>query len=402
VIFGSSNWTTASAGYQDEHNYFYSPSLNKPWFFQWFANQFWNKWNDTANYVPFQPLPPGIPTNFGPVNASSGHPSSITLSWDGGPWAHLYDIYFGTNPNPPLLSSNLELGSPVEGRTEFFTVNNLLPGTTYYWRVVGKTWAQLQQGGPIWSFTTAGSRMVGGDFDANGRGDLLAQTSSGSAVFGLNSTSGFQTHSVFGSATVWTVVGVGNFDKVGQPDVVWQNPTGTVVLWALNSSSTPQVFYLFSGASVWRVAAVADVDLDTNPDLIWQSPSGQVVVWFMQGPNVSSTQVLWSSSSEYRLAAVGDFNGDSYADIVWQHPGGQVVMWLMQGMTRLASPIVFNGTTPWQVVAASDLDANGRSDLVWRGPASHFVIWSMNGGAAAGYLYLSIGSQWQLSTSPPQ
>jgi hypothetical protein len=246
------------------------------------------------------------------------------------------------------------------------------------------------------------TRMVGGDFDVNGQGDLLAQSSTGSVMLGLNSTSGFQTETVFGSATAWTVVGVGNFDKVGHPDVVWQHPTGAVVLWALNSSSTPQVFYLFSGVSVWRVAAVADVDLDTNPDLIWQSPTGQVVVWFMQGQNVSSTQFLWSSSSEYRLAAAGDFNGDSYADIVWQHPSGQVVMWLMQGMTRLASPIVFNGATPWQIVAASDLDANGRSDLVWRGPASYFVIWSMNGGAAAGYLYLSVGSQWQLSISPPQ
>ena len=59
VIFGSSNWTTASAGWQDEHNYFYNPSLGKPWFFQWFADQFESKWNDTANYVPFQPLPPG-------------------------------------------------------------------------------------------------------------------------------------------------------------------------------------------------------------------------------------------------------------------------------------------------------------------------------------------------------
>jgi hypothetical protein len=157
VIFGSSNWTTASAGYQDEHNYFYNPSLGKPWFFQWFADQFASKWNDTANYVPFQPLPPGIPSYFSPPNLTSGVSSSVTLNWDGGTWAHLYDIYLGTTPNPPLFASNQELGSPVEGERETFTVNNLLPGTTYYWRIVGKTWAQLAQSGPTWSFATSGT-----------------------------------------------------------------------------------------------------------------------------------------------------------------------------------------------------------------------------------------------------
>ena len=162
VIFGSSNWTTASAGYQDEHNFFYEPSLNKPSFFQWFANQFNHKWNDTTNYVAFQPLPPDSPIYSAPGNGSSGAGTSVTLTWDGGPWSHLYDIYFGTNPNPPLLQTNQELGSPLVGQIETFTVNNLLPGTTYYWRIVDKTWAQLTNSGPVWSFTTAGTAPGGG------------------------------------------------------------------------------------------------------------------------------------------------------------------------------------------------------------------------------------------------
>jgi hypothetical protein len=162
VIFGSSNWTTASAGYQDEHNFFYDPSLNKPGFFQWFKDQFQRKWNDTANYEPFQPLPPGSPQYSSPQNGSGGTGTSVTLTWDGGNWAHLYDIYFGTTPNPPLLQSNKELGSPLDGQLETFTVNNLQSGTTYYWRIVGKTWAQLTNSGPVWSFTTSGTPSGGG------------------------------------------------------------------------------------------------------------------------------------------------------------------------------------------------------------------------------------------------
>lgn len=163
VIFGSSNWTTASAIYQDEHNYFYDPSLGKPWFFQWFADQFERKWNDTTNYVPFQPLPPDAPIYSSPANGASGIGSSVTLTWDGGPWGHLYDIYVGTDPlNLQLIAGNQELGSPLADQVEKFTVTNLQQGTTYYWRIVGKTWAQLAKGGATWWFTTAGTAPAGG------------------------------------------------------------------------------------------------------------------------------------------------------------------------------------------------------------------------------------------------
>jgi hypothetical protein len=197
VIFGSSNWTTASASYQDEHNYFYNPSLGKPWFFQWFADQFENKWNNTANFVAFQPLPPDAPLYVSPLNVASGLSSTATLTWDGGPWAHLYDIYFGTSPTPPLVASNLEVGSPEAGQRETFRVNNLQPGTTYYWRVVGKTWAQLGKSGPTWSFTTTGSASGGGSTPYGGipaavPGTFQAENfdEGGSSVAYLDATAG--------------------------------------------------------------------------------------------------------------------------------------------------------------------------------------------------------------------
>ena len=162
VIFGSSNWTTASSAYQDEHNFFYNPTLNKPWFFQWFANQFEGKWNDTVNYVPFQPLPPDAPVYSSPQNGASGQSTTVTLTWDGGTWSHLYDVYLGTSSNPPLIASNQQLGSPTSGQLETYTVNNLLPGTLYYWRIVDKTFAERVAGGETWSFMTAGTPPGGG------------------------------------------------------------------------------------------------------------------------------------------------------------------------------------------------------------------------------------------------
>ncbi|HEU4837172.1 MAG TPA: phospholipase D-like domain-containing protein [Pyrinomonadaceae bacterium] len=167
TIFGSSNWTTPSSNSQLEHNYFTTKSS----FFQWFVDQFERKWNSTAENQPFAPLPPNQPTNLLPLNAATGQPTTMTLQWEGGPWAHKYDIYFGTTSNPPLLVANastfqsgaqtgdplLQTGSVDEGVKESYKIPTALQvGTTYFWRVVGKTMANQTANGPTWSFTTQG------------------------------------------------------------------------------------------------------------------------------------------------------------------------------------------------------------------------------------------------------
>ncbi len=172
TIFGSSNWTGPSSNSQLEHNYF----TTKSWFFQWFVNQFERKWTSATENEPFVPLPPTQPENLLPVNSSIGQPTTtLTLQWEGGPWAHNYDIYFGTTPNPPLLVANastlqsgaqagqplLQTGSPDDGVTETYKLGTALqPGTTYFWRIVGKTVANQTATGPIWSFTTAGTQTT--------------------------------------------------------------------------------------------------------------------------------------------------------------------------------------------------------------------------------------------------
>ncbi len=155
AVFGSSNWSFQSANSQQEHNYF---TKTKPWFFQWFVNSFERRWNSTftnpPEYKPFVPLGPTTPVYKKPLNAATTQPLSLTLTWDGGPWGQRYDVYFGTTSNPPLLASDVITGDPAPPTLETYKVSNLTPGTTYFWRIVGKTMANIIAGGPIWSFTT--------------------------------------------------------------------------------------------------------------------------------------------------------------------------------------------------------------------------------------------------------
>jgi len=157
-VTGSSNWTSPSDGSQEEHNYF----TTKPGLFTWLVNHFERKWNNSAGVSesgPFTPLPPDEATIPTPGTGTIDVPTTgVTLKWQAGYWAHKYDVYFGTSPNPPLLVANQMLG-PSQSEGDFrqyalpFALN---AGTTYYWKIVSKTMADKTATSQVWSFTTAG------------------------------------------------------------------------------------------------------------------------------------------------------------------------------------------------------------------------------------------------------
>ena len=159
VIFGSSNWTTPSASGQVEHNIFSA----KPDIIDWFKTQFERKWNNSGGIVEnqdFVPLPPDAPKNPVPALNATNVPTTVTLKWYGGPWAHLYDLYLATDAaftNPMVFTNLAETPQKTETSTFSYTLPvTLREGTTYYWKVVGKTMALQPKAGSTWSFTTAG------------------------------------------------------------------------------------------------------------------------------------------------------------------------------------------------------------------------------------------------------
>ena len=136
-------------------------SRRKPWIYNWLEAQFNRKWNNETGYSetkPFVPLPPDRPsTTCRPTAASRVPTTGVSLSFYAGLWAHNYDIYFGTTPNPPLLEADKHLG-PSQYSTDYryYPLPQLQPGTVYYWKVVSKTMANVTAAGPVWSFRTAG------------------------------------------------------------------------------------------------------------------------------------------------------------------------------------------------------------------------------------------------------
>ncbi|MCD4729535.1 MAG: hypothetical protein K8R74_02965 [Bacteroidales bacterium] len=92
--------------------------------------------------------PPEQPSNPSPPDGSTIQSLNTTLSWtctdpDNDPIT--YDVYFGTEINPTLIST---------GQSEnFYEPDTLIPETTYYWKIVAHDFIADTEGA-IWSFTT--------------------------------------------------------------------------------------------------------------------------------------------------------------------------------------------------------------------------------------------------------
>jgi phosphatidylserine/phosphatidylglycerophosphate/cardiolipin synthase-like enzyme len=191
VVFGSSNWTSSSATTQEEHNYFTTES----WMVYWFAQQFNRKWNNlkadgtpigTQVYLPFKPLPPQTPVYASPANDAVGLGTSVTLKWEGGYYAFKYDIYVDTTPTfgAPIVTNYMPSTATagVKASKESFAVTGLLPGTTYYWKVVSKTMANVSKAGPTWRFSTGGTAPAPATSGTVGAGDIVVYGADGRIV----------------------------------------------------------------------------------------------------------------------------------------------------------------------------------------------------------------------------
>ena len=94
--------------------------------------------------------PPNIPSSPNPSNHATGIDVNSDISWscsDPDPGDTLtYDVYFGTNSNPPLVSTD-QMGQTYKPATMSYS-------TKYYWKIVAKDNHGNYTSGPIWDFTT--------------------------------------------------------------------------------------------------------------------------------------------------------------------------------------------------------------------------------------------------------
>ena len=129
---------------------------------------------------------------------------------------------------------------------------------------------------------------------------------------------------------------------VHRADLVWQHTTGWLSVWYMNGKNMVSSQLLNPSQVVdgnWKVVGVGDFNLDGKPDLVWQHTNGLLSVWLMNGTNLVSAVYLnpaQVADPGWRIRAVIDLNGDGRTDLVWQHMStGWLSAWIMIDTTAV-------------------------------------------------------------------
>jgi Ca2+-binding RTX toxin-like protein len=244
------------------------------------------------------------------------------------------------------------------------------------------------------------------DFNGDGNADVLWRSTSGALVdWTMNgSVIAASANITSNGAPVqpdasFSVAGIGDFDGDGKSDILWRSTSGTLVDWTMNGSVINSSANITSnGATVrpdasFSVAGIGDFDGDGKRDILWRSTSGEVIDWTMNGSDIASSADTTFNGAGVRpdatfsIAGVGDFNGDGKSDILWRSTGGSLVEWLMNGNTIVSSASITSGgvaVTPnatFHVVEIGDFNGDGNSDILWRNDNGALAEWLMNGTA---------------------
>jgi hypothetical protein len=233
---------------------------------------------------------------------------------------------------------------------------------------------------------------VRGDIDGDGRPDLLFQDNNGFLATWLMNGATLSSASYLSPSNVgdgnYRIVGTGDFNGDGKEDILFQHTDATLAVWYMNGTSQTGADLITPnnpGDRNWRVVAVGDVNKDGKMDLLFQHTDGTLAVWFMNGISLSSASLLTPSNPgdrNWRVVATGDLNNDTRLDLIFQHTDGTLATWFMNGTTlTTASLLTPNnpGDRNWKVTTSLDVNRDGRSDLLFQHTDGTLAVWFMNG-----------------------
>ena len=266
------------------------------------------------------------------------------------------------------------------------------------WRNVDgqlSNWLGQTNGGFVANDTNAASivpvawQVAGtGDFNGDGRDDILWRNVDGQLSNWLGTANGGFTPNDANAAVVvsndWQVAGTGDFDGDGRDDILWRNTDGTVSNWLGTAAGgfTPNDANAARFVPTdWNVVGTGDFNGDGRDDILWRNTNGQVSDWLGQADGgfvLNDAVALTMVSTDWNVVGTGDFNGDGRDDILWRNIDGQLSNWLGQANGGFVANDINAAVlvpTDWTVVATGDYNGDGRDDVLWRNTDGTLSDW---------------------------
>jgi hypothetical protein len=248
-----------------------------------------------------------------------------------------------------------------------------------------------------------------GDFNGDGRVDMLVRNDNGTVTEYLGQANGSLTASpvTFNPGTDWQVVGIGDFNGDGRDDILWRHGTGIITDWLGQANGyftdNSSKFYV-DFSTQWQVVGTGDFNGDGVSDILWRHSSGVVTDYLgnADGTFTDNAANLWlNPGTNWSVVGTGDFNGDGITDMIWRDQSGVVTDYLgthTGGMTDNAAHFWFNPGTSWAIVGTGDYNGDGIDDIMWRHSSGVVTDYLGNADGSftdnAAHLWINPGTSW--------
>src|SRR5579884_302583 len=128
-----------------------------------------------------------------------------------------------------------------------------------------------------------------GDVNGDGIADIMWRNTDGRITNWLGTPTGHFVDNVanaYNGVTLdWHIAGIGDFNGDGRDDILWHNDDGRITDWLSTSSGgyAPNSAVFYDQVSIdWQVAQVGDFNGDGIDDILWRNTDGRVTDWLGQ------------------------------------------------------------------------------------------------------------------------
>jgi hypothetical protein len=217
---------------------------------------------------------------------------------------------------------------------------------TWYWLTSSTNFSTARQVQKAWGNAALGDVPLLADMDGDGLADPIVWRASTGVWYWLTSSTGYTYESSqarqWGAGRFGDIPLNGDFDGDGKADLVIWRPTDGTFYWLTSSSGYS---YAAQGQKQWGLGSlgdkpfVANLDFDKKADLVIWRPSTGTWYWLISSAAYSYVvqgQKQWGSAALGDVPMLNDFDGDGRADLTVWRPRSGTWFWLTSSSGYLA------------------------------------------------------------------
>ena len=232
-----------------------------------------------------------------------------------------------------------------------------------------------------------------GDLNADGRADIImtiseagndAEGATGAWLIQSDDTAAWGDLSRRDAG--WSIFGIGRTDTLkATNDVYLKSENNVVGAWTTDPVGAVDGWVTIGEFDAdTQVLGLGDFSRNGQTDLLLRNVNGAVGCYLTAD---SSWNYFQSIGEEWTIAAIGDLNGDGLDDVVLKHEAGFAGSWLTQADLTVAWADLDTLEEGFTIVGTGDFDGDGTDDVLLQN-GTYFGAWRVRDGSVSSWMGL--------------